>query len=58
VLGVLLAIGRPSAYCWLVVGVAAAMVTLLLRREFVSSRARPSEAHRRSHRCPSNSEER
>ncbi len=40
VLGVLLAIGQPGAYCWLVVGLAAAMVPLLLRRELLSSTAK------------------
>ena len=34
--GVLLAIGRPGLYCWLVVGLAAVTVTLLLRRELLA----------------------
>ena len=42
-LGALLAIGRPAAYCWLVIGCALALVPLALRRE-VLARRRPSAA--------------
>ncbi len=40
VLGVLLAIGRPVAYCWIILGLAGATAGLLLRRELLVSRAR------------------
>ena len=58
VLGVLLAIGRPGPYCWLVVGLAAATAPLLLRREVLASRTRRLEAGGSWHRSPSHRDER
>ena len=39
VFGVFLILGRPDLYCWLVIGLAAATVPLLLRRELRAHRA-------------------
>ncbi|MEP6892395.1 MAG: CDP-alcohol phosphatidyltransferase family protein [Gaiellaceae bacterium] len=46
VLGVLLAIGHPGAYCWLVLGLAGATGPILLRRELLVRRARTARAAR------------
>jgi phosphatidylglycerophosphate synthase len=39
VFGVFLILGRPDLYCWLVIGLAAATVAILLRRELLAHRA-------------------
>jgi archaetidylinositol phosphate synthase len=47
VLGICLALGQPTAYCWFVVGCGVALVPLFARRELLARRARRPSTTRR-----------